>query len=29
MLLDPFRQEYISLPELLDILLFGIARRAP
>ncbi|MBP2638615.1 MAG: hypothetical protein H6Q69_2390 [Firmicutes bacterium] len=29
MLLDPFRQAPPSLAELLDILLFGIARRAP
>lgn len=29
MLLDPFLQERLSLPELVDILLFGIARRAP
>jgi len=29
MLLDPFCQGFPSLAELLDILLFGIARRAP
>ncbi|WP_110953806.1 TetR/AcrR family transcriptional regulator [Anaerosinus massiliensis] len=29
MLLDPFRQVPLSLAELLDMLLFGIARRAP
>ena len=29
MLLDPFRQAPPSLAELLDMLLFGIARRAP
>ncbi|MEN6567088.1 MAG: hypothetical protein ABFC57_12385 [Veillonellales bacterium] len=29
MLLDPFRQPPPSLAELLDMLLFGIARRAP
>lgn len=29
MLLDPFIQEHLALSELVDILLFGIARRAP
>lgn len=29
MLLDPFLQKNLSLSELVDILLFGIARRAP